>query len=155
MEQRTVADLRDAALAANAARDGIDQFVAALVLVRDASVLLLQRSADDFMGSIFELPGGEVEPGDALRTALVREVHEETSLSIAESVRYVGLFDYPSQSGRWTTQFTFLHETPEMANVQLHEHAAYVWFPFDRIGEAPVTPEILSLLQRVVTIAGD
>jgi 8-oxo-dGTP diphosphatase len=48
------------------------------VIVRDGRVLLARR--DTLRG--FELPGGNLRPGEDARTALVRELREETGLEV-------------------------------------------------------------------------
>jgi 8-oxo-dGTP diphosphatase len=71
-------------------------------------VLLLKRPANDFMGGIFELPSGKVEPGEDLKPALAREVEEETGLTVAVAMAYLGRFDYTSGSGKKSRQFDFV-----------------------------------------------
>ena len=50
-------------------------------IVRDGKVLVVQRARPP-AGGLYSLPGGVVEAGESLREALVREIHEETSLAI-------------------------------------------------------------------------
>jgi 8-oxo-dGTP diphosphatase len=53
-------------------------------VVRDVSgLLLLVRRANDPGRGRWSLPGGRVEPGESDAEALVREVYEETRLSVA------------------------------------------------------------------------
>jgi 8-oxo-dGTP diphosphatase len=63
------------------------------VVQNDDKVWLLQRSEDDSMGGIFELPSGKVETGEALDVALIREVEEETGLDVVNLREYLGHFD--------------------------------------------------------------
>lgn len=51
--------------------------VAALVTDERGRVLLSRRKADQPMGGLWELPGGKVEPSEAPRAALAREIEEE------------------------------------------------------------------------------
>jgi ADP-ribose pyrophosphatase YjhB (NUDIX family) len=51
------------------------------VIVRDGEFLAVRRARPPMKG-LFTLPGGGVEVGESLTEALVREVREETGLSI-------------------------------------------------------------------------
>lgn len=51
------------------------------VVLRGDAVLLVQRARDPFRG-YWGLPGGKVELGETVEQALVREVAEETSLTV-------------------------------------------------------------------------
>jgi ADP-ribose pyrophosphatase YjhB (NUDIX family) len=50
-------------------------------IIRDGHVLLVQRARSPAAG-LFTLPGGVVESGETLEQALIREVQEETALTI-------------------------------------------------------------------------
>lgn len=112
-----------------AARDGVEKTVVGAVIAdADGKVLLLRRTADDYLGGLWELPSGTVDEGEALLDALRREVAEETGLTVAAVGDYLGHFDYRSGSGRATRQFTFTATVqPADAPVQLTEHDAYHW----------------------------
>jgi 8-oxo-dGTP diphosphatase len=49
---------------------------------RAGAVLYLRRAPGVFRGGQWELPGGTVEPGEPHETAAIREVAEETALSV-------------------------------------------------------------------------
>lgn len=69
--------------------------VDALVVDPRRGVLLVQRKHPPFAG-FWALPGGFVEEGESCEEAVVREVAEETGLS----VKVVALFGVYSQPGR-------------------------------------------------------
>ena len=60
----------------------------------------MSRKIDDFMGGIDELPSGNMEKGENIYAALIREVKEETNLDIVNVKSYIGSFDYISGSGK-------------------------------------------------------
>ncbi len=65
----------------NGARPGPSlRFVAAALIVRDDEVLIGQRRADQPMASLWEFPGGKIEPGETPQQALVRELGEELGI---------------------------------------------------------------------------
>ena len=132
-----------------AAAAGIDRLVVAAVIRDGDRVLLLERNPGDYRGGLFELPGGVVEPGETLHQALLREVAEETGLILAASDRYLGGFDYRSQSGRLTRQFNFQLTAPETPAIILSEHAGFAWIRAAELAQYPVSPEVRELLRRV------
>jgi len=50
-------------------------------IIRDGKVLIVRRARPPAYG-VFTLPGGGVEAGETLREAVIREVKEETALTI-------------------------------------------------------------------------
>src|ERR1043166_10110072 len=65
------------------------------VLWRGPEALLLVRRGQEPRLGEWSLPGGRVEPGESLREALSREIHEETGLQadIGELIDVVELID--------------------------------------------------------------
>ncbi|WP_406272308.1 NUDIX domain-containing protein [Nocardia sp. NBC_00881] len=133
-------------LTSDAERDQVQQLVVGAVVAHDGKVLLLQRPADDFMGGIWELPSGKVDPGETLDQALIREVKEETGLDIAGIRKYLGEFDYQSGSGKKSRQFNFTVDVVDPEPVELTEHDAYTWTSLAE--EPPVTDAVKEVLHR-------
>lgn len=125
--------------------DGVAQLVVGAVVEDDGKVLLLRRPADDFMGGIFELPSGKAEPGEDLKSALVREVEEETGLQVAVATAYLGSFDYLSGSGKKSRQFNFVVAVEATEPVVLQEHDEFQWAPIEE--ELPVTDAVKTVLE--------
>ncbi len=124
--------------------DDVAQLVVGAIITDHAGkALLLQRPHDDFMGGIHELPSGKVDPGERLLDALAREITEETGLTVADIVRYLGHFDYTSGSGKLSRQFNFYVTTMTSEPVKLTEHTAYQWVPLT--DEPPVTPSVAEI----------
>jgi 8-oxo-dGTP diphosphatase len=59
--------------------------VAAALIAPDGLVLLQQRPAHKHHGGLWEFPGGKVEPGEAPKSALVRELAEELAIGVDPS----------------------------------------------------------------------
>ena len=59
--------------------------VAAALVDEAGQVLLQQRSPGRQMAGLWEFPGGKVEPGERPEAALIRELHEELGIEVAES----------------------------------------------------------------------
>ena len=75
--------------------------VAAAVMLRDdgREFLLAQRPAGKVYAGYWEFPGGKVEPGESVRDALIRELHEELGITATACSPWL------------TRQFTYPHAT--------------------------------------------
>ncbi len=71
---------------ANQIRPGV-----AAVISNGAGKILLQQRSDN---GLWGLPGGSVEIGESVRDAIVREVREETGLTV-EVLRLIGVYSDP------------------------------------------------------------
>ena len=70
-----------------------------LCLIEDGNKILLQnRVKKDWQGDA--LSGGHVEPGESFVDAVIREMKEETGLTIIEP-RLVGVKQFPIENGRY------------------------------------------------------
>ena len=69
---------------------GLRMSVSAVIFDRQGRLLLQQRSD----GGQWGLPGGSVEIGESLHDAVIREVDEETGLTVTPG-RLVGLYSSP------------------------------------------------------------
>mgnify|MGYP005864431213 CR=1 FL=1 len=75
--------------------------VAVGVVRRNGRVLIARRPDHVHQGGLLEFPGGKVEPGESVQEALVRELQEETGLTLfASELRpVIGIrYDYPDKS---------------------------------------------------------
>ncbi len=70
---------------------------AGAVVVKDGRVLLVQRGHEPLKGQ-WSLPGGLLEIGESLHAGVVREVREETGLSV-EPVELIELLDRIHREG--------------------------------------------------------
>ena len=71
------------------------------------SYLLQDRVKKDWNG--YTLPGGHIEPGESIVDAVVREMKEETGLTI-KAPRLCGVKQFPIEGGRY---IVFLFETDQ------------------------------------------
>ena len=130
--------------------DGIDRLVVGVIVQVGDRVLLLERPAGDFLGGLYELPGGEVEAGEDLQTAAARELLEETGLVAIQVEEYLGHFDYPSAEGRLTRQFNFRISLQTSNPVKLGEHNEYRWADRAELAGLPVSAEVRALLEKAL-----
>ena len=76
----------DAPAVAAPGSDGRLVLVAAAALIDvDGRVLLARRPEGKKMAGLWEFPGGKIAPGETPEAALIRELHEELGIDVAES----------------------------------------------------------------------
>ena len=126
----------------------IKNVVGAIILNEKNQVLIMSRKTDDFMGGIDELPSGNMEQGENIYEALVREVKEETNLDVVNVKSYIGSFDYISGSGKKARQYNFVLGVKNTENIILTEHDKYNWLTIEEIRKSnKITDEVKYILE--------
>lgn len=96
------------------------------VILHEGKALIIKREANArFGGGTWELPGGKIEFGEDLETALVREIKEEAGLDVkVERILYAHSID---ASTRQIIVLTYLCTSAESRIVLSPEHMDYHW----------------------------
>jgi len=118
----------------------------------NVAILVLKRVAADEYGGLEELPSGGVEPRETLGEALVREVREETGLSIRAAGSFLFDFTYPSRRGV-TVQLNFLVKVAgnPLVRVSPAEHESFRWLPLTTLVNSGLSSDVRRGLGRTLT----
>lgn len=132
--------------------ENVQKMVVGAILVHQGQVLLLKRAPNDFMAGLVELPSGGVNDGESLQKALIREVLEETHLTLnKEDIGpFIESFDYESKSGKKTRQFNFLCQAHDVAELALSaEHETFYWADIHHVAECrlPLSESTTKILE--------
>jgi 8-oxo-dGTP diphosphatase len=125
------------------------QLAVSAAIFRDDKVLLVRRAKSPANG-LYSLPGGRVEFGESLHTALHREVDEETRLRI-EIAGLAGWREVLPGTGRghyliMSFAARWIGQEPRLNS----EHDDFKWLTPNRLGDLRVTVG----LQEVIDAAG-
>lgn len=137
----------EAGILTQAKKDGITHMATGLAVIRDDKVLLVRRAAHDFLGGIYELPGGGVDDGETITAGAIRELKEETGLIVSNILGTFKGFDYSTEQKANVRQINFL-VTVEPGDVVLdpNEHDDFLWMREAGLQELTVSPEIRGCL---------
>ena len=114
-----------------------------LCLIRKGSQILLQnRVKADWAG--YTLPGGHIEPGESVVDAVIREMKEETGLTIA-APRLCGVKQFPIDDGRYLV-FLFVADQFEGTLCSSAE-GEMEWVERDHIAQYATVSDLEEMLQ--------
>lgn len=129
------------------------QLAVSAAIFRDGRVLLVRRARSPGKG-FYSLPGGRVEFGESLHTALHREVDEETAIKID----IIGLAGWrevlPSAGGDGHYLImSFAARWKALEPVLNDEHDDFKWLKPDELGELKMTgglQEVVEAAWRII-----
>lgn len=111
--------------------------VAAVLQKPDGCFLLAQRPEGKAYAGYWEFPGGKVEAGEAPRAALLRELHEELGIEVAQAYPWIiREFDYPHADVR----LHFFRVRRWRGELQSREAQAFSWQQLEAINVSPLLP---------------
>lgn len=140
-----------------ASADSITHLVSGVAIVDGGKVLALRRAPDDFLGGVFELPGGGVEDGETFDQAVRRETLEEAGLEVLEVLGMFPGFDYSTPTKPSVRQFNFLVSVKNPQHIKLSdEHDQLAWLGSEADVEAiNATDEMKTCFMDALELASD
>lgn len=112
------------------------------MVYKDNKILLQNRVKEDWKGYTF--PGGHVEANESFVEAVIREMREETGLTIIRP-RLCGVKQFPIENGRYVV---FLFKTDEFTG-ELHssEEGRMEWIDRDKLSSCDTVEDFEELMR--------
>ena len=112
------------------------------LLHRDNQYLLQDRIKKDWQG--YTLPGGHIEPGESIVDAVVREMQEETGLTVLDP-KLCGVKQFPIEGGRYIVfLFTATEYTGDLVS---SAEGAMHWVDKDKLHTVNTVNDLDELLE--------
>lgn len=132
-------------------KSDINGYVVGIAVFRNHKLLIIRRSSHDYLGGLFELPGGKIDK-ESFEKAVQRELFEETGLSIKSIIRWFTGFIY--QNGKNTIRQCNCLVKASNNPIRLNpdEHDAYKWIRISEINNHNTTPQIRKCIKAAFKI---
>lgn len=116
-----------------------------LCMVSDGNgnILVQDRKNPDWPGVTF--PGGHVEPEEPFTASVIREVWEETGLTIENPV-LCGVKQFKTEAGERYVVFLYKAERFH-GTLRSSDEGQVFWVPRDRLSEYPTVPDFADLIR--------
>ena len=109
---------------------------------KNGRYLLQDRIKNDWMG--YTLPGGHIEPGESIVDAVIREMQEETGLTIRHP-HLCGVKQFPLEEGRY---IVFLFETEEFeGDLRSSEEGTMHWIDERELSKVNLVEDFEDLIE--------
>lgn len=110
----------------------------------DAGNILMQNRKDPSWPGIC-FPGGHVEPGESFVQSVIREVYEETGLTIEDPI-LCGTKQFQTKDGARYVVF-FYKATRYHGTLRSSQEGEMLWIPRKALQQYPLVPDLMSMLQ--------
>lgn len=112
------------------------------LISRGDEILLQNRVKTDWRGYCF--PGGHVEPGESIVESVIREIREETGLTIC-APKLCGIKQFPIEGGRY---LVFFFKTDCFSGeLRSSEEGTVGWISRTQLPKLPTVSDFMQMLQ--------
>ncbi len=126
--------------------------VVAAIIIRDSRVLICQRKRSGNFPLKWEFPGGKVEPGEDLRSALVRELAEELGLRAAIGREiWRTTYQYPGKPEPLLVVFNLADAGVQIPKMNTQSFEQIAWVPLADLGGFDFLPANAGLIAKLVS----
>ena len=117
-------------------------FVNMCMITSGDRVLVIDRQKPDWPGVTF--PGGHVEPGESFVESVIREVYEETGLTV-ENPRLCGVKQFPMDGARYV--LLFFRANKFSGELRSSSEGEVFWIPRDTLKNYTLAPDFAEMVR--------
>ena len=125
------------------AREERAEFVNMCMITRGDEVLVIDRQKPDWPGVTF--PGGHVEPEESFTQSVIREVYEETGLTIEDPV-LCGTKQFQTKTGARYVVF-FYKASKYHGSLRSSSEGKVFWLPRAELQNQQLAPDMMEMVR--------
>ncbi len=126
------------------------ELTALCLIYKDDKILLQDRAKNDWKG--FTLPGGHIEIGESIVDAIIREMKEETGLTVVNP-KLCGVKQFPIKDGKYENgrYLVFLFKTNEFyGDIVSSEEGSIHWISKEELENVNLVSDFNELLNVIL-----
>ncbi|MGP1583133.1 MAG: NUDIX domain-containing protein [Candidatus Altimarinota bacterium] len=120
------------------------------VVIRNNNILLLKRKNTPWMNGYWGIPGGRLDAGESMTHGAIRELREETGLTISdENIAFKSIVQHKDERGEriyFIIQVVDINEEPQNREPEKCEDMQ--WFPLNNLPQN-ITPQVQIALDAI------
>lgn len=117
------------------------------LIYRGEKIFICRRNPEKSLGGFWEFPGGKVEPGEAERECLIRELHEELGMQVSVGRHFKTVIHYYDKFTIELISYVCQFQT---ATFTLVDHDAYEWVDILSLQKKKLAPADVSIANEIL-----
>jgi len=133
-------------------KEEITHISTGIAVVKDNKILMVRRQSNDYLGGVYELPGGGVDEGETIIDGAIRELKEETGLDVSRIITTFPGFDYSTDKKPRVRQINLLVETKPAPITLSSEHDDFIWIDESNLSSIKMTDSMTKCLTDALRV---
>ncbi len=117
------------------------------IIFKEDKIFLCRRNANKSLAGYWEFPGGKIEPGEAEKDALSRELYEELGMKV-NVLQYYKTVVHPYE--KFTIELIAYICQFQEANYKLTDHDKYEWVYKEDLTKWNLAPADIPLAKAIL-----
>ncbi len=133
-------------------KEGITHISTGIAVIKDNKILMVRRQSNDYLGGVYELPGGGVDESETIIDGAIRELKEETGLDVSRIITTFPGFDYSTDKKPHVRQLNLLVETKPAPITLSSEHDDFIWIDEGNLSSIKMTDSMTKCMSDILRI---
>ncbi|MFC1512215.1 (deoxy)nucleoside triphosphate pyrophosphohydrolase [Candidatus Latescibacterota bacterium] len=122
--------------------------VTAAILFHGKKLLIAKRNSADYLGGLWEFPGGKIEPGETPEECLRRELYEEFNISVKVKEHFsTSIYDYDT----FTIELMGYNAEWVDGSMSCNSHSETAWIEVSELNKYKFAPADIPFVEKLIS----